>query len=305
MLQILLGIDRLPGGFRFKPPYPSAAGPPAQAAWRWACRHAACRPASGLPRGPEDLLLEADGGRRSASTRPFPGMRRCRRTADAHGDLQRACGDPYGIDVLFMYMANMAWNSSMNTPAVMEMLTDKDEKTGEYVIPKIIYSDAYSSEMVAYADLILPDTTYLERTTASRCSTGRSASPRRGRFDPLAGGRAGPRRARLPDRAARSRCAAGLPGMVNEDMTPVYKDYADYIVNHERKPGIGPLAGWRGEDGRQDRQGRSPTRTSSSATSRMAASQAQAGSAGASPRGSAPVSTRCQLVSAVCRGRAR
>ena len=24
-------------------------------------------------------------------------------------------GDPYKIDVLFMYMANMAWNSSMNT----------------------------------------------------------------------------------------------------------------------------------------------------------------------------------------------
>jgi anaerobic selenocysteine-containing dehydrogenase len=23
--------------------------------------------------------------------------------------------DPYGIDVLFLYMANMAWNSSMNT----------------------------------------------------------------------------------------------------------------------------------------------------------------------------------------------
>ena len=26
-------------------------------------------------------------------------------------------GDPYPIDVLFMYMANMAWNSSMNSPA--------------------------------------------------------------------------------------------------------------------------------------------------------------------------------------------
>ena len=47
----------------------------------------------------------------------------------------------------------------MNTSGVMKMLTDKDEK-GDYVIPKIIYSDAYSSEMVAYADLILPDTTY-------------------------------------------------------------------------------------------------------------------------------------------------
>jgi anaerobic selenocysteine-containing dehydrogenase len=44
----------------------------------------------------------------------------------------------------------------------MEMLTDKDDN-GDYVIPKIIYSDAYSSEMVPYADLILPDTTYLER----------------------------------------------------------------------------------------------------------------------------------------------
>ena len=42
------------------------------------------------------------------------------------------------------------------------MLTDTDEN-GDYVIPRIIYSDAYSSEMVAYADLILPDTTYLER----------------------------------------------------------------------------------------------------------------------------------------------
>ena len=43
------------------------------------------------------------------------------------------------------------------------MLEDKDAATGEYSIPKIIYSDAYASEMVAYADLVLPDTTYLER----------------------------------------------------------------------------------------------------------------------------------------------
>ena len=71
-------------------------------------------------------------------------------------------GDPYPVDVLFMYMANMSWNSSMNSRGVMDMLTAKTE-TGDYVIPKIIYSDAYSSEMVAFADLILPDTTYLER----------------------------------------------------------------------------------------------------------------------------------------------
>jgi anaerobic selenocysteine-containing dehydrogenase len=37
--------------------------------------------------------------------------------------------------------------------------------------------------------------------------------------------------------------------MVNADGTPRYRDYADYIVHHERRPGIGPLAGWRGPDG--------------------------------------------------------
>ncbi|MCB1384985.1 MAG: molybdopterin oxidoreductase family protein, partial [Nitratireductor sp.] len=46
----------------------------------------------------------------------------------------------------------------------------------------------------------------------------------------------------------------GLPGMTEEDGSPKFADYADYIVNHQRKPGIGPLAGWRGKDG--DRTGR-------------------------------------------------
>ena len=72
-------------------------------------------------------------------------------------------GVPYPIDTLFMYMANMSWNSSMNVSGTIAMLTARDDKTGDYRIPKIIYSDAFSSEMVPYADLILPDTTYLER----------------------------------------------------------------------------------------------------------------------------------------------
>ena len=54
-----------------------------------------------------------------------------------------------------MYMANMAWNSSMNVPETLKYLTDKDEKTGDYKIPHVIYSDAYYSETVPYADLIL------------------------------------------------------------------------------------------------------------------------------------------------------
>jgi hypothetical protein len=47
----------------------------------------------------------------------------------------------------------------------------------------------------------------------------------------------------------------GLPGFVNEDGSAKYADYADYIVNHERKPGIGPLAGWRMGTGEQAGRG--------------------------------------------------
>ena len=39
----------------------------------------------------------------------------------------------------------------------------------------------------------------------------------------------------------------GLPGFINDDFSPKFPNgYIDYIVNHERQPGIGPLAGWRG-----------------------------------------------------------
>ena len=52
----------------------------------------------------------------------------------------------------------------------------------------------------------------------------------------------------------------GLPGMVNADGTPKYPGgYPDYMVNHERSPGIGPLAGWRGEKGDESAAAR-PTR---------------------------------------------
>ena len=47
----------------------------------------------------------------------------------------------------------------------------------------------------------------------------------------------------------------GLPGMVNDDGTAKFADYGDYIVNHERKPGIGPLAGFRGAEGGSEGRG--------------------------------------------------
>lgn len=44
-----------------------------------------------------------------------------------------AKGDPYPVDVLFMYMTNMSWNSSMNVPAILNYLTETDPQTGRTV----------------------------------------------------------------------------------------------------------------------------------------------------------------------------
>ncbi len=248
VLQILLGAVETPGGMRFKPPYPK----PATAHPKPHCKVTPGAPLDGphlgYVQGPDDLCLRADGSPAridKAFTWDNP--------MSAHGLMHMVisnahAGDPYRIDTLFMYMANMSWNSSMNTGGVMQMLTDTDEN-GDYVIPRIIYSDAYSSEMVAYADLILPDTTYLERHDCISL-LDRPIAEADGAADAIRWPVIEPDRdvrgfqSVLLDLGAR----LGLPGMVQPDGSPTYADYADYMVNHQRKPGIGPLAGWRTGD---------------------------------------------------------
>ncbi|NOD49142.1 MULTISPECIES: molybdopterin oxidoreductase family protein [unclassified Ruegeria] len=254
VLQILLGTVEVPGGFRFKPPYPK----PVEAHPKPHCKVTPNSPLDGphlgFVQGPDDLALKADGSP-ARIDKAFTWENPMSSHGLMHMVISNAhAGDPYKIDTLFMYMANMSWNSTMNTKGVMEMLTDKDEN-GDYVIPRIIYSDAYSSEMVAYADLILPDTTYLERhdciSLLDRPICEAEAAADAIRWPVIE-----------PDRDVRGFQSVlidlanrmGLPGFTNEDGSAKWTDYADYIVNHERKPGIGPLAGFRGENG--DKEGR-------------------------------------------------
>ncbi len=255
LLQILLGSIDSPGGFRFKPPYPRPiAGQPKP--------HGGNKPNEplsgphlGFLRSPQEMLINEDG-----SPQRIDKAFSWEAPMSSHGLMHMVISnaharDPYGIDVLFMYMANMSWNSSMNSVGVMKMLTDKDED-GEYIIPKIIYSDAYSSEMVAFADLILPDTTYLERHDAISMLDRPISEP-----EAMCDAIRWP--VIEPDRDVRGfqttlinlGSLLKLPGMTNEDGTAKYKDYADYITNHQRKPGIGPLAGWRGKDGSKTGRG--------------------------------------------------
>ena len=250
VLQIILGTVEVPGGFRFKPPYPK----PATAHPKPHCKATPDAPLDGphlgFVHGPDDLALKADGSPAridKAFTWENP--------MSAHGLMHMVisnahAGDPYKIDTLFMYMANMSWNSSMNPGGVMEMLTDTDEN-GDYVIPRIIYSDAYSSEMVAYADLILPDTTYLERHDCISL-LDRPISEADAAADAIRWPVVEPNRDVRGFQSALCDLGAklGLPGFVNADGSQKYKDYADYITRHERRPGIGPLAGFRGKDGK-------------------------------------------------------
>jgi sulfite dehydrogenase (quinone) subunit SoeA len=251
LLQVLLGTVDVPGGFRFRPPFPKAPPPPNKPAGKDGGRP--MMPLDGAPLGfvtePADLLVNDDGtpiriDKAYSWEAPFA----------AHGLMHTVirnawAGDPYPIDTLMLYMSNMAWNSSMNTVETMSMLTDKDE-AGEYKIPFIIYSDAYYSETVAFADLILPDTTYLERHDCISL-LDRPISHADGPADAIRHPVVEPDRDVRPFQSVLIDLGArlGLPGFVNGDGGAKYADYADYIVHHERSPGIGPLAGWRGTDG--------------------------------------------------------
>ena len=256
VLQIMLGSVETPGGMRFKPPYPKPATAHPKPHCKVTPGAALDGPHLGFTHGPDDLCLREDGTA-ARIDKAFTWENPMSSHGMMHMVISNAhAGDPYKIDTLFMYMANMSWNSSMNTSGVIEMLTDKDED-GNYVIPNIIYSDAYSSEMVAYSDLILPDTTYLERHDCISlldrpiCEADAVADAIRW---PVV----------EPDRDVKGFQSAlcdlgarlGLPGFVNEDGSQKYEDYADYITNHIRRPGVGPLAGWRvGEDGLQGGRG--------------------------------------------------
>ena len=249
-LQMLLGTIDVPGGFRYKPPFPRPIPPAGSPATESAAGAPLTRMPLGFPRGPEYLLTDAQGNPTRidhAFSWEYP--------LALHGMLHTVIhnawkGDPYPIDTLFLYMANMAWNSSMDIAATLAQLTDRRED-GEYRIPHIIYADAYYSETVPYADLVLPDTTYLERWDCISL-LDRPISDANGAADAIR------QPVLTPDRDVRAfqdvlldlGARLGLPGMTTDNGSARYPGgYADYLCHHTRANDIGPLAGWRGADG--------------------------------------------------------
>jgi sulfite dehydrogenase (quinone) subunit SoeA len=254
VLMSLLGTIDRPGGFRHKSPFPRAVPPSAKPP----NSPDAVKPNTplatgplGWPAAPEDLFIDESGGPvriDKAFSWEYP--------LAVHGLMHSVItnawrGDPYPIDTLMIFMANMAWNSSMNTVEVRKMLADKHE-SGEYKIPFIVVCDAFQSEMTAFADLILPDTTYLERHDAMSM-LDRPISEFDGPVDSVRvpvvppTGECKPFQEVLIELGSRLK----LPAFTKPDGTRKYRDYPDFIINHETAPGsgVGFLIGWRGEDG--------------------------------------------------------
>jgi anaerobic selenocysteine-containing dehydrogenase len=251
LLQMILGAIDTPGSFRYQPPYPKSAPPPNRPGKTRRPNGALDAGPLGYVHAPEDLLVD-DQGRPRRIDKAYS----WEHPLAAHGMLQNVianavAGDPYRIDTLFLFMANMGWNSAMNTSATRQMLCARDPDSGEYAIPRIVYVDAYDSETVAFADLVLPDTTYLERHDCISL-LDRPISDADGASDAIR------RPVVAPDRDVRPfqdvlldlGARLCLPGMVDESGAAKYpRGYAQYIVEHERAPGVGLLAGWRGADG--------------------------------------------------------
>ena len=260
ILMTLLGTIDRPGGFRHKVPFPRPIPPCA----RTPNHPNAVQPntpldgmALGWPADPDDLFVDESG----APVRIDKGFS-WEYPLSVHGLMHNVItnawrGDPYRIDTLLIFMANMAWNSTMNTVEVRKMLNDKDEN-GEYKIPFLVVADAFQSEMTAFADLILPDTTYLERHDVMSI-LDRPISEFDGPVDSV----------RIPVVPPMGECKPfqevlielgtrlKLPAFVTKDGARKYRDYPDFIVNHETEPGsgIGFLAGWRGRGGQLSLRG--------------------------------------------------
>ena len=260
LLQALLGSIDCPGGYRYKPPFPKPT-PPKNPPTGKPDQIASDKPLPGLPlgfvAGPEDLLVDHDG-KASRLDQAFSWEAPLAVQGLLHKVIKNAYHrDPYPIDTLFVHMANLAWNSAIKIRETIEMLSEQDETSGQYRIPRIICSDAYFSEMAAYADLILPDATYLERWDGLSLMdqpTGSADVTADSIRQPVleAEGDVRPFQDTLLDLGTR----LGLPGMAFDDGSPRFPGgYADFLVNHERRPGIGMLLGWRGIDGTRKGKG--------------------------------------------------
>jgi anaerobic selenocysteine-containing dehydrogenase len=248
LVQIMLGSIDCPGGHLAKPPYPKHIPPGIKPAKECAPNTPLKSPPLGFPTAPEDLVIDDDGNPLRLD-KAYSWDAPLANHGLMHMVITNAVkGDPYPIDTMIFFMANMSWNSTMNTAEIMKMLVEKDD-SGEYKLPFLVVSDAYHAEIVNYADLVLPDTTYLERHDTISMLDRPISEPDTAadsiRHPILEADRdVKPWQEVLVEIASRLK----FPAFTKEDGSRKFEDYKDFIVNFEKEPGIGFLSGWRLDD---------------------------------------------------------
>ncbi len=249
LVQVLLGAIDCPGGHLAKPPFPRHLPPPVKPARDTAPNTPLSGPPLGFPTAPEDLAID-DNGQPLRIDKAYSWHAPIANHGLMHMVIRNAVNeDPYPIDTLMLFMANMAWNSSMNTDETQKLLRAKGEN-GEYKIPFIVTSDAFHSEMVQFSDLVLPDTTYLERFDTISMLDRPISEPHMA-CDSIRQPVLEPKRDVKPWQEVMIEVGSrlGFPALVDEQGKRKFTGYNDFIVNWQKSPGVGFLAGWRGSDG--------------------------------------------------------
>ena len=137
------------------------------------------RGTSAIRRAPEDLVIDAQGKPLridQAFSWEYP--------LAAHGMMHMVItnavnGDPYRIDTLLMFMANMAWNSAMNTGETRDMLVAQGRRRRVHdSVPRRRATRSIRKRWPS-PTWCCPTRPISSATTRSRCSTGRSPSSMR------------------------------------------------------------------------------------------------------------------------------
>ena len=257
LLQLLLGAVDAPGSFRYQPPFPRPI-PPANRPGKTRDadgrleRHAArLRAWAGRPAG------RCIGPAAPYRSRLLLAVSAGRARHDAHRDPQCLGRRPVPIDVLMLFMANMSWNSAMNTHETLHWLTDKDAQRRVPDSAHHLFRRLFQRDGAPTPTWSCPTRPISSASMRSSCSIGRFPTPT-ARAMP-----SGIRCCRTPDRDVRGfqsvlfdlGARLGLPAMVHADGSTRYAITPITSSATNARPGVGLLAGWRGVAGRTGRQG--------------------------------------------------
>ena len=264
LLQALLGSIDVPGGFRFKPPFPKPAPPgpkPAGRPGQVAPGQPMPGPPLGYPAGPEDLLVEADGTPLPDRQGVLLGGAARRARHDAHGDHQRlsrrSLPDRHAVPVHGQHGLELGHERRRHD-------RDADRQgPGQRRLPHPAHH-LCRCLLLGDGRLCRPDPAghHLSRALGLHLAARPAdlVGRRPGGCDPPAGARSriatsGRSRTCCSIWARGSACRAWSTRRATQRFP---KGYPDYLVHHERKPGIGSLAGWRGDGSEHGRGAPNP-----------------------------------------------